>query len=233
MTESEWLNCIDPRPMLDFLQGEASDRKLWLFSCGCCRRHWHVMDARCREAVEVGELYADGRESYDRLMESAEEAYCRRSDVLAHDPLAEAVAVAAAFAVVDIKNRDSALPFRTTAETVKDACDDVVSVAERKEPVGASRQAATNAEHSAQAELLREIIGDPFRPIAIDPAHLTPAIIDLAQTIYNIRKFEKMPELADALEHAGCRNADILDHCRGAGPHVRGCWVVDLVLGKA
>ena len=55
----------------------------------------------------------------------------------------------------------------------------------------------------------------------------------VAQAIYDERAFERMPILADALEDAGCDNADILNHCRNGGEHVRGCWVIDLLLGKS
>ncbi len=76
------------------------------------------------------------------------------------------------------------------------------------------------------------VLGNPFRPVAVDPAWQSSTVISLAQAIYDDRGFDRMPILADALEEAGCTNADVLDHCRGAGPHVRGCWVVDLLLGK-
>jgi hypothetical protein len=66
----------------------------------------------------------------------------------------------------------------------------------------------------------------------LDRSWLTPKVKTLAQTIYNNRVFERLPELADALAEAGCSNPGILSHCRGSGPHVRGCWVADLVLGK-
>lgn len=72
----------------------------------------------------------------------------------------------------------------------------------------------------------------PFRSVAFDPAWLTSTAVGIAQGIYDDRAFDRMPILADALQDAGCENADILGHCRGEGPHVRGCWVVDLVLGK-
>jgi hypothetical protein len=87
-------------------------------------------------------------------------------------------------------------------------------------------------EEQAQTGVLRDIFGNPFRPVTLDPAWLTPKVKTIAQAIYNNRAFERMPELADALAEAGCSNQDILSHCRGPGPHVRGCWVVDLVLGK-
>jgi hypothetical protein len=68
--------------------------------------------------------------------------------------------------------------------------------------------------------------------VAINPAWLTSNVSGLAQAIYDDRAFERMPILGDALEDAGCDNADILNHCRGPGPHVRGCWVVDMLLEK-
>ena len=83
--------------------------------------------------------------------------------------------------------------------------------------------------------LFRDIFGNPFRPAAIDPAWLAwnnGTVVKLAKTIYEDRRWELMPILGDALEDALCGNAEILEHCRGPGPHVRGCWVVDLILGK-
>ena len=80
--------------------------------------------------------------------------------------------------------------------------------------------------------LVRCVYGNPFRPVALDPAWRTEAVVALAAGIYADRAFERMPVLADALDDAGCTDAEILNHCRGDGPHVRGCWVVDLLLGK-
>jgi hypothetical protein len=91
---------------------------------------------------------------------------------------------------------------------------------------------ARGEEAKAQAELLRDLVGNPFRPAALDPSWLTAAVKALAQVIYEERRFADMPVLADALEEAGCTNADILAHCRSGGEHARGCWVVDLILAK-
>jgi hypothetical protein len=80
------------------------------------------------------------------------------------------------------------------------------------------------------------MFGNPFRPSIIAPDWLTwnnGTIAKLAQTIYDDRRYDIMPILGDALEEAGCTDGQILDHCRGPGPHVRGCWVVDLILGKS
>jgi hypothetical protein len=88
------------------------------------------------------------------------------------------------------------------------------------------------AELQAQCNLLRDIFGNPFRPVAVDPSWKTANVIGIAQAIYDERRFGELPILADALEDAGCANADVLGHCRQPGEHVRGCWVVDLILGK-
>jgi hypothetical protein len=88
----------------------------------------------------------------------------------------------------------------------------------------------------AQAGLLKDIVGNPFQPGATKTPGSTGSdstVVKLAQNIYDERAFSRMPILADALEDAGCDNADLLAHCRGPGPHVRGCWVVDLLLGKS
>ncbi|MBN9518635.1 hypothetical protein J0H58_08975 [bacterium] len=81
--------------------------------------------------------------------------------------------------------------------------------------------------------LVRDIFGNPFRLVALDPAWRTEAAVALARGMYESRDFTPMSVLADALEDAGCAGTDVLGHCRGSGPHVRGCWVVDLLLGKA
>jgi hypothetical protein len=81
--------------------------------------------------------------------------------------------------------------------------------------------------------MLRDIFGNPFRPVKLEPAWRTVNVIDLARGIYGDRAFERMPILADALEEAGCTNGTILVHCRSGQLHVRGCWAVDLLLEKS
>ncbi len=85
-----------------------------------------------------------------------------------------------------------------------------------------------------QLNRIRDIFGNPFRPVARDPAWLTSDVLALAGGIYEEKAFDRMPILADALQDAGCDNDDVLNHCRDTQlAHVRGCWVVDLLLGKA
>jgi hypothetical protein len=88
------------------------------------------------------------------------------------------------------------------------------------------------SERAQHCALLRDIFGNPFRPTALNRAWQTSTVVALAQAIYTDRAFDRLPILADALEDAGCDNADILNHCRQGGEHVRGCWVVDLILEK-
>jgi hypothetical protein len=88
------------------------------------------------------------------------------------------------------------------------------------------------SERSALVGIIRDIFGNPFGPVAFDPRWRTADVLGLASGIYEDRAFDRLPLLADALMDAGCDSDDILSHCRGEGPHVRGCWVVDLVLGK-
>ncbi|MCE9562515.1 MAG: hypothetical protein K8U57_10730 [Planctomycetes bacterium] len=95
------------------------------------------------------------------------------------------------------------------------------------------RKAGDGSDRAFQARLIRCIFGNPFRPVAFDPQWLTSTVTHLAHGIYDDRAFDRMPILADALQDAGCENDDILNHCRDPkGIHARGCWVVDLILGK-
>jgi hypothetical protein len=87
------------------------------------------------------------------------------------------------------------------------------------------------AEYPPLGGLVRDIFGNPFRPVAADPPWLTPTVVSLARQMYGSGDFSAMPILADALQDAGCDDADVLSHCQGPGPHVKGCWVVDAVLG--
>jgi hypothetical protein len=91
---------------------------------------------------------------------------------------------------------------------------------------------AYSAEERDQCGFIRDMFPNPSCALNADPSWCTSTVVALASQMYESREFSPMPILADALQDAGCDNADVLDHCRGPGPHVRGCWVVDLVLGK-
>jgi hypothetical protein len=113
---------------------------------------------------------------------------------------------------------------------VRDTLSEIARLA--RQAVGKRGTPGWVAEAVVQAVLLRDIFSHSDRPTLLLPARLTSTVVSLAEGIYAERAFDRLPILADALQDAGCDNADVLDHCRGAGPHARGCWVVDLVLGK-
>jgi hypothetical protein len=209
MTEAEWLACTDPRLMLEFLRDKASDRKLRLFAVACCRRIWHLLaDARSRKAVEVAEQYADGWASDEQLRAVSREA------------ASVGIGFGTQFSPANATHF-AALPGRVFA----DRCGTF-----------AARAVADFAEAAAQSSLLRCLWGNQLRGIALAPSLLAwhnGTVVKLAQGIYDERRFGDLPILADALEGAGCDNADVLAHCRSGGDHVRGCWVVDLLIGKA
>jgi hypothetical protein len=228
MTEAEWLACPDPQKMLEFLRGKASERKLRLFVCACCRRIWHKLtDKESRRAVEVAERLADGqadpaevaaaRAEIEELLRLGQQQWAEVSQ------FDEATYLYGYVHQWPIILAQSAVGENVTTEWVNLAG----SIANTDE--------AARAEWTAQAALLRDIFGNPFHPASITPAVIAwndGTVVTLARAIYDERAFDRLPVLADALEEAGCDNADLLTHCRQPGGHVRGCWVVDLHLGK-
>jgi hypothetical protein len=229
MTEAEWLACTDPMPMLIFLRGKASDRKFRLFACACCRVFWHLVeDERSRTAVEISERYADGLITRQELASARSllKADYRNKHRAA---IAKAVSEQSAFRW--------AFGWDMARDTLRAKSSDAASLAIHgfgsacyNELLGDGRQGLW------PVLLLHDNFGPLlFRHITLNPAWLAwngAMVPKLAQGIYDDRAFDRLPILADALEEAGCLNDDILTHCRGPGPHARGCWVVDLILGK-
>jgi len=210
MTEAEWLAFDDPiSPMLAFLDGKASDRKLRLFAVACCRKVWDSLtDERSQKAVEIAERFADKCASEDELHVAREESNAVRQ--AAYDGL-EA----------------------HWSQENNDQCNFADYAADVAAPDAYTAARSAENKWNLNSDLLRDVFGPlPFRPITIDRTWLSSAVTALAQAIYDERAFDRMPILADALEDAGCTNQDILQHCRSGGEHVRGCWVVDLLLAK-
>jgi hypothetical protein len=177
-----------------------------------------IHNEKCRQAVVVAESFADGLKSGPAL----NEAYNEAANV--------AISAASKAATSSAES-----PFRVSeAVDVSTGCFDAVLIPSVDTVISANEIESAWASHAGQqAKLLRDIFGNPFRPVVADPSWLTPTVHDLAAAIYADRAFDRLPILADALEEAGCDNTDVLGHCRGPGPHVRGCWVVDLILGKS
>ena len=233
MTEGEWLSCTKPWPLMDFLGGTPTLREWQLFGIGCCRQIYKLLpDERSRRAIDVAERFADGHAS-------DEERRLARTSALAAAELKLKSKIfwpkgQGEWAAYFVAAKDTYKFLNSTLQRAFRAlADDVFErlPKEGKAPVEVWKSADDLAGRCF-AIVLRDIFRNPFRPVTLDPAWLTPKVKTLAQAIYDDRAFERMPELADALAEAGSSNPDILSHCRGPGPHVRGCWVVDLVLGK-
>ena len=218
MTEAQWLACADgPRAMLSQLTRPISGRKLRLLLCGYCRRFGHLLsDPRILRAVEVCERFVD-----DRRATRGELAEVNAASLAACNDLAT------------LKPFESILALCATLATLESVtARDVGGVAAI--PPG-SWEVSYNAWRRVQCDLFRDLFGNPFRPVSADPTWLSwndGALRKLAPTVYDGRAFDRLPILADALEDAGCGDTALLTHCRSGGEHVRGCWVVDLLLGK-
>jgi hypothetical protein len=215
MTEQEWLSSGNPRSMLDFLRGRGSQRKLRLFAVGYSRRFREkIAYEPIRLALDVPERYADGLATRAELQHLRERAYD-------DDP--------------DFFTSGSELGQITEHNIAGAACDAAADAAVAVEFIAEYRDARVNTETGNRvlcSILLRDVFGNPFQRVQLSPDWLTGAIREIATSIYTDRAFDRLPILADALEEAGCTDAAILEHCRGPGPHERGCWVVDLLLGK-
>jgi hypothetical protein len=212
MTEEEWLECTDPEKMLELLSGKASDRKLRLFACACCRRIWHLMeDERSRDAVEVSERFADRGMSERELQAAGDDAVAAHFD--AFDVYAANAEPAAMIPHSAASCASSAIMAETTVAYQPATTRQVDPV---RAALGAAWQAATTlgmrqfvgitasgapeddaceanvaafkTECNDQANLLRCIFGNPFRSIALDPALRTPTVLALAQAAYDNRK---------------------------------------------
>ena len=227
MTEAEWLSCEDPAAMLNFLRGRVSDRRLRLFICGCCR---HMPDAYVSEeeieSIEYGERYADGEVTLDYL-----NSYRANRPARFHTNGLNWYTSAIKRLTLCRKKMllQSALNSVSTTAHARVAAVFGDYQHEKKE----ARRVATLIERRFVAGIVCDVFRNLIRPTALDPVWRTDTVLSLAQGMYESRDFSAMPILADALQDAGCENEDVLNHCRDEkAVHVRGCWVVDLVLGK-
>lgn len=236
MTEAEWLRSDGPEAMVKHFRSlKASQRKMRLFGCAYCRRIWDsISDHRSRSAVAVAESFADGLADVRELEVARVEA---REAYLEHGtdkgpPYDAHYATGACVCVASKKAGEAAKAWYGAFSAVQMRR---AYAGGHETPLLSGHpimRAAWAEERAAQATLVRDIFGNPFRPVAVDPSWLTSTVVRLAEGIYQDRAFDRMPILADALQDSGCEHDEILNHCRHPGEHVRGCWVVDLLLGK-
>ena len=242
MDEAEWLACADPASMLEFVRNCMSDRQLRLFACACCRRIWGELDlcveiddeqrCLCREAVPTAERHADGLAAPEDLIDW-------------RGTLLWSYSAPAAFVGAVAPVLDASEVARCAAEAAAYGAQERAYPSAGGEILGSDEfqgcfDVAYEAEEGAQAGVLRCVSGHVFRPIHVPSGWRTPTVTSLAATAYEERALpggdldnQQLAILADALEDAGCTDAAILDHLRGPGPHVRGCFALDLVLGKS
>ncbi len=223
MTEQEWLTCTDPTPMLEFLRGKTSERKLRLFACACCRRVWNLLtDRYSRKALAVAERYADAEVSAEKLSFAWGDA--RRAAQVVYRQERQTADAGAMWAVSALCEGDIDRALQAIGQAA--GCE---AYPDPSRSVDAQRE---------QLHLLRDIFGNPFRSTVVDSAWQTPTIVALTHAAYDNRILPagvfdpaRLAVLADALEESGA-DAEILGHLRCADLHVRGCWAVDLVLAK-
>jgi hypothetical protein len=191
--------------------GKASDRKLRLFACACCRRIWELLPSEAsRRLVAAVEDHPNG--SCDNPdLKAAIITASRRERQFSADPGYWAVkCLGRSYYKWDTVTATQCAMLRAAVRKGDDS----------------------HAERAAQAVLFRDIFGNPFRPwVPFHPSWRTPAVLSLAQEAYDDRSFDYLPELARLLQVGGCEDTELLDHLRGPGPHLRGCWALDAVLG--
>jgi hypothetical protein len=229
MTEAEWLAGGDRAPMFELLRPVASDRKCRLFCVACCRECWdQFTDDLSRHAVNVAERYADGLASDSEL--GVAEGNARRVATVLNQwcLFAGAAAETASHRVAPPEH--GWVGGSTTDWYMHSKYWEAVSEFIAWFPNPSPFYAEPLERH--HCDLLRDIFGNPFRPVDFSPEWRTDTVVSLARGMYDSRDFTAMPILADALQDAGCENEVILEHCRGTAPHVRGCWVADLLLER-
>jgi len=247
VTEREWLDAVDPESMLHFLQCSASERKLRLFACAACRHIWNMLTDEERCVVEIVERHADGLAKSEELQKAAQEMirkelwewganYCvtgvrslaATTTSAYHTAWATAAEVVAASGYTVRAARAAQVGYNRPAGLFP------IGAAQLTAACKTAEKQACQAERIAQCALLRDIFHG-----ACPPAHFSShwwtwedgTVTKIARSIYDEGRWGEVQVLADALEEAGCDDQQILGHLRGPGPHVKGCWVVDGLLG--
>jgi hypothetical protein len=248
MDETRWLAAANPMHLLAFARRDlratrtkAGRRKLRLFACGCCRRVWPALRPDQRAVVEAVERAADGRAT----QADVERAWATtQQGVLI--PVVAGLLRGVLWRLMGWPPAAPSPPPPPPPTQPASVAALLARVSHRQAWVVANVWRAAAAadltaargtkpadEKRVQADLVRCLFGNPFRPPKFDPAWRTSTAIGLARAIYGEIAFDRLPILADALEDAGCDDEYLLRHCRVDAVHARGCWAVDLVLAGA
>lgn len=262
MTEEEWLECTDYVAMLIYLRGDKSDvptelktvgfyfsaghlgmgnaerasrRKLRPLAAAMCQTWWPLpIEGFIQRFLKFYQKIANDAELWKQVveldMDPEQDIRGQESEInlMPDTPLGvQQMASYLAWQIADHIAKDTAGPMLKNG--TPDELEDWGWGLGPPDPLWQSTRKRVENDYPL---LLREIIGNPFRAVSLPVTWLTPKVVAMGQQIYDDRAFDRLPILGDALEEGGCTNAEVLNHCRGPGPHVRGCWAVDLVLGK-
>jgi hypothetical protein len=259
MTEDEWLHGSEYREMYNSIKRRISTRKVRLYMAASCRlESANFFDPAITNSVETAERCSNDPEVEATVCKLDSEHTIAPFEPLGGDlgsvitniwrlalempsppdidddaPYSSVEAAVAHAALLSLRNKPQTV-FTGGAGDAAEYCSYAIEQAALVRLGAARRHSGTSQQQrrTQLAGILRDLIGNPFRTVTVDPRWRTSDVTELARAIYEDRAFDRMPILADALMDAGCTDEQILGHCRGAGPHVRGCWVVDLVLGK-
>lgn len=233
MTEREWAECSDPDRMLEFLYScSSSERKFSQFAVACCRRIWYlIIDNRSRRGVDIAERFINASvtgQEWQGILQAAKEVVREARERASTEPTdALRTAAASAYAAYSAIGGDSVF------EAARYAAESLANqVGTRFDGLWTT---AFQAERTVQCDLLRDLFGSPYYTATIDPSWRSWKDGELVRTVEGIDnegRFDALPHLAETLARAGCQDEEILAHCRQYRPHIRGCWVVDALLGK-
>ena len=226
MNDTRWESCTEPEEMLWYLHDLASDRLLRLFACASCRLIWPLVSTPdARKAVEMSEHFADGLTTSEEL---------RVIEMAAQRSRPSGVWLAA-WAAAETANADPWQAAQWAPVWAAEAAGRLtLAVSADRSPLEVGDH-AWHRERQSQCAVLRDILGNPLKSLTMSPAGKQwnrGNVASLARSIYEHGRFADLPQLADALEQAGCTDSKVLNHCRSANHHVRGCWVLDELLGK-
>jgi len=252
MDEAEWFaERKQPLALLAHVGRKVSARKRRLFACACCRRIWHLIDDwRCRGTVGVAERFADGLATSEELAGAEAQARAGAQELLGvggrDDGAWACHALCAAKAGMTSTGNGAVNAAGIAVRAVQwGAFSEALRQGQARFDIIANQDRFGDEERAEQCRLMRAILGNPFHPLPPRKGKRAweqqkrswlerndGLARTLAEGIYDEQRFEDLPILADALEDAGCTETTILEHFRGPGPHVRGCWALDLVLAK-
>jgi hypothetical protein len=218
--------------LIEGMRDRGTDRQWRLFVCACCRQVWGQMrDKRSQEAVRVGEAFADRGATADQREAAMHDALLAEDGV---DEADEDAALRVYQAQLRVQEAATAATFPSTERVTYNEAHSAVDCC-----TGVSKR-GKDEEAEVQRVLFLDIFGKRGRLATVEPAWQTPTVVQLAQAAYDERELPsghldpaRLAVLADALETAGCMDQEILAHLRGSGPHVRGCWAVDSLLGRS